>query len=253
MARPTNARPRLLRPLPPCCCWSWLSTPMEPAQTIPGWPCRSSCSGCWAPRSRRAFDLELLEPRATTDVRRARLAPVLDVFELDGGGPGRNVTVRGNSGSALRGRRLVPQVLRQLLRRVERRAALACAAPARGRRRARPRAGRRALPLLPQHVHALVPMAFWDWARWERELDWMAVQGINMPLAFTGQEFVWAQVYGAGPDGERARGALCQARLPRLGPHGQHPRLRRSARRDVARGTGGPAAADCRPRAPRSA
>jgi alpha-N-acetylglucosaminidase len=29
-------------------------------------------------------------------------------------------------------------------------------------------------------------MAYWDWARWEAELDWMALQGINLPLAFTG-------------------------------------------------------------------
>ena len=27
---------------------------------------------------------------------------------------------------------------------------------------------------------------FWDWARWEREIDWMALQGYNLPLAFTG-------------------------------------------------------------------
>ena len=24
-------------------------------------------------------------------------------------------------------------------------------------------------------------MAYWDWARWEKEIDWMALQGINMP------------------------------------------------------------------------
>jgi alpha-N-acetylglucosaminidase len=34
-------------------------------------------------------------------------------------------------------------------------------------------------------------MAWWDWARWEREIDWMALHGINMPLAITGQEAVW--------------------------------------------------------------
>ncbi|HXF09136.1 MAG TPA: alpha-N-acetylglucosaminidase, partial [Desulfuromonadaceae bacterium] len=33
--------------------------------------------------------------------------------------------------------------------------------------------------------------AWWDWARWEREIDWMALHGINMPLAITGQEAVW--------------------------------------------------------------
>lgn len=26
----------------------------------------------------------------------------------------------------------------------------------------------------------------WDWSRWEREIDWMALNGINMPLAFNG-------------------------------------------------------------------
>lgn len=38
-------------------------------------------------------------------------------------------------------------------------------------------------------------MAFWDWERWQREIDWMALQGINMPLALTGQESVWFKVY----------------------------------------------------------
>ncbi|KAL0485141.1 alpha-N-acetylglucosaminidase [Acrasis kona] len=37
---------------------------------------------------------------------------------------------------------------------------------------------------------------WWDWARWEREIDWMALNGINAPLSFTGQEYVWQQVYG---------------------------------------------------------
>lgn len=34
-------------------------------------------------------------------------------------------------------------------------------------------------------------MAFWDWSRWEKELDWMALHGINMPLSVTGMEVVW--------------------------------------------------------------
>ena len=34
-------------------------------------------------------------------------------------------------------------------------------------------------------------MAFWDWERWEKELDWMALHGINMPLSVTGMEVVW--------------------------------------------------------------
>jgi alpha-N-acetylglucosaminidase len=32
---------------------------------------------------------------------------------------------------------------------------------------------------------------WWDWERWQREIDWMAMHGINMPLAITGQESVW--------------------------------------------------------------
>lgn len=34
-------------------------------------------------------------------------------------------------------------------------------------------------------------MAFWDWERWEREIDWMALHGINMPLAVTGSAALW--------------------------------------------------------------
>lgn len=34
-------------------------------------------------------------------------------------------------------------------------------------------------------------MAFWDWKRWEKELDWMALHGINLPLAAVGHECVW--------------------------------------------------------------
>lgn len=38
-------------------------------------------------------------------------------------------------------------------------------------------------------------MAWWDWARWEREIDWMAMNGINMPLAITGEAYLWRKVY----------------------------------------------------------
>ena len=34
-------------------------------------------------------------------------------------------------------------------------------------------------------------MAFWDWARWEQEIDWMALHGINLPLALVGADAVW--------------------------------------------------------------
>ncbi|TPG66419.1 alpha-N-acetylglucosaminidase [Hymenobacter nivis] len=66
------------------------------------------------------------------------------------------------------------------------------------------------LPRVPAKVHKATPytyryylnyctysysMSWWDWARWEKEIDWMALHGINMPLAITGQEYVWQQVY----------------------------------------------------------
>ncbi|MBB2144909.1 alpha-N-acetylglucosaminidase [Pedobacter sp. LMG 31464] len=38
-------------------------------------------------------------------------------------------------------------------------------------------------------------MSWWDWARWEKEIDWMALHGINMPLAITGEEYTWYLVY----------------------------------------------------------
>ena len=34
-------------------------------------------------------------------------------------------------------------------------------------------------------------MAFWDWERWEKEIDFLALNGINMPLAIVGTEAVW--------------------------------------------------------------
>lgn len=37
--------------------------------------------------------------------------------------------------------------------------------------------------------------AWWDWERWEKEIDWMALQGVNLPLAFTGQEAIWQKVF----------------------------------------------------------
>lgn len=37
-------------------------------------------------------------------------------------------------------------------------------------------------------------MAFWDWDRWEKEIDWMALHGINLPLAVVGTDVVWYNV-----------------------------------------------------------
>ena len=37
-------------------------------------------------------------------------------------------------------------------------------------------------------------MAFWDWNRWEKEIDWMALHGVNLPLAIVGEECVWRKM-----------------------------------------------------------
>ena len=34
-------------------------------------------------------------------------------------------------------------------------------------------------------------MAFWKWEQWEKEIDFMAMNGINMPLSTVGSEAVW--------------------------------------------------------------
>jgi Alpha-N-acetylglucosaminidase (NAGLU). len=38
-------------------------------------------------------------------------------------------------------------------------------------------------------------MPWWQWKDWERLIDWMALNGINMPLAITGQEAIWHKVW----------------------------------------------------------
>jgi len=37
-------------------------------------------------------------------------------------------------------------------------------------------------------------LPWWDWPQWEKLVDWMALNGVNMPLAVTGQEAVWESV-----------------------------------------------------------
>lgn len=66
------------------------------------------------------------------------------------------------------------------------------------------------LPAVPKLIHKKTPyeyryylnyctfnysMSWWDWTRWEKEIDWMALHGINMPLAITGEEYIWDEVY----------------------------------------------------------
>lgn len=37
--------------------------------------------------------------------------------------------------------------------------------------------------------------AFWGWDDWEKIIDWMAMNGINTPLALSGQELIWQRVF----------------------------------------------------------
>lgn len=67
-----------------------------------------------------------------------------------------------------------------------------------------------ALPLIPKEVTKSArvenrfflnyctfgyTMPWWQWKDWERFIDWMALNGINMPLAITGQEAIWYEVW----------------------------------------------------------
>ena len=36
---------------------------------------------------------------------------------------------------------------------------------------------------------------WWDWTRWQHEIDWMAMNGINLVYAQTAAEFSWIQVF----------------------------------------------------------
>lgn len=38
-------------------------------------------------------------------------------------------------------------------------------------------------------------MPWWKWGEWEHFIDWMALNGINLPLAITGQESIWYKVW----------------------------------------------------------
>jgi alpha-N-acetylglucosaminidase len=66
------------------------------------------------------------------------------------------------------------------------------------------------LPTVTQKIHKQTPyqyryylnyctfnysMSWWNWDRWQKEIDWMALHGINMPLAITGEEYTWYVVY----------------------------------------------------------
>lgn len=66
------------------------------------------------------------------------------------------------------------------------------------------------LPAVKEKIHKVTPyqyryylnyctfnysMSWWGWERWQQEIDWMTLNGINMPLAITGEEAIWQQVY----------------------------------------------------------
>lgn len=36
---------------------------------------------------------------------------------------------------------------------------------------------------------------WWDEDRWTQEVDWMALHGVNFPLALTGQEYIWLKLF----------------------------------------------------------
>ena len=38
-------------------------------------------------------------------------------------------------------------------------------------------------------------MPYWDWNRWQKEIDWMALHGMNMPLALNAYEAIIARVW----------------------------------------------------------
>jgi alpha-N-acetylglucosaminidase len=38
-------------------------------------------------------------------------------------------------------------------------------------------------------------MPWWQWSDWQWFIDWMALNGVNMPLAITGQEAIWYKVW----------------------------------------------------------
>ena len=52
-------------------------------------------------------------------------------------------------------------------------------------------------------------MPYWNWPDWEREIDWMALHGVTMPLAITGHEAVLRAAYSVlGLDDQTIRGFL---------------------------------------------
>ena len=49
-------------------------------------------------------------------------------------------------------------------------------------------------------------MTSWTWRRWQQEIDWMALHGINMPLQIVGLEEVWRRLLTMEENGKRKYG-----------------------------------------------
>ena len=60
-------------------------------------------------------------------------------------------------------------------------------------------------------------MPYWTWERWEKEIDWMALHGIDMPLALVATEGIAIRVWK-----ERNRRILYRAGTPPLAADGEH-------------------------------
>ncbi|XP_034938192.1 alpha-N-acetylglucosaminidase isoform X2 [Chelonus insularis] len=50
------------------------------------------------------------------------------------------------------------------------------------------------MKLLPLTI-AGYSSTWWNWDQWEKNIDWMALNGINLALAFHAQEAIWERVY----------------------------------------------------------
>ncbi|XP_022365311.1 LOW QUALITY PROTEIN: alpha-N-acetylglucosaminidase [Enhydra lutris kenyoni] len=119
----------------------------------------------------------------------------LDTYRLSGGGAGARVRVLGSTGVA------AAAGLHRYLRDF-----CGCHVAWSGSQLRLPEP----LPAVPEELTEATPnryryyqnvcthsysFVWWDWARWEWELDWMALNGINLALAWSGQEAIWQRVY----------------------------------------------------------
>ncbi|KAK1331175.1 hypothetical protein QTO34_009124 [Cnephaeus nilssonii] len=115
----------------------------------------------------------------------------LDTYRLSGGGAGAQVRVLGSTGVA------AAAGLHRYLRDF-----CGCHVAWSGSQLHLPQP----LPAVPEELTEATPnryryyqnvcthsysFVWWDWARWEQEIDWMALNGINLALAWSGQEAIW--------------------------------------------------------------